>query len=65
MTTINMVTARYFQEDMKSVCEWITECRTKAYKSSEAVTRRQHKEKTQYSIAMGLVMLDGLFFVLP
>ena len=32
MAIISMVTARYFKEDGKSVCEWITECRTKAYK---------------------------------
>ena len=40
MTTINMVSARYFQEDGKSGREWIAECRKKAYESSEAVTRR-------------------------
>ena len=40
MTTINMVTARYFQEDEKSVREWISESRTKAYELTEGFTRR-------------------------
>ena len=41
MTTINVVTARYFQMDGKSGCKWITECRTKAYESSEEIARRR------------------------
>ena len=42
---------------------WITECRTKAYKSSETIMRREHKEEIWYNIAMGLAMLDSLFFI--
>ena len=35
-----MLTARYFEEDGKRVCEWIAECRRKSNKMSERVTRR-------------------------
>ena len=40
MAIMNMVTARYFQEDGKYVHKWITECRMKGYKLSEAFTKR-------------------------
>ena len=40
MAIINMFTARYFQEDGKSVCKWITECRTKAYEFSGGIMTR-------------------------
>ena len=64
MVMVNLLTARYFREDEKSVYVWITECRMKAYESSEAVTRRLHEKETRYSVVMGLAMLDGLFFML-
>ena len=40
MAMIDVLTARYFQEDEKSVREWISESRTKAYELSEGFTRR-------------------------
>ena len=40
MAMIDVPTARYFQEDEKSVREWITESRTKAYELSEVFTKR-------------------------
>ena len=36
-----MYTARYFHEDEKRACEWITECRRKSDKLSEGVMRWQ------------------------
>ena len=45
MTIINMFTARYFQEDGKSVCEWIIECRVNAYELGNGVTRGEHGEE--------------------
>ena len=50
---INMVTARYFQEDRKSVCEWITECRTKAYELNGGDSMK----KGQSSIARPMATL--------
>ena len=40
MAMIDVPTARYFQEDRKSVHKWITECITKAYELSEEFTIR-------------------------
>ena len=43
MMIINVLTARYFEEDGKRVCKWIAECRRKSNKMSEGVTRRWQK----------------------
>ena len=40
MTRIDVLTARYFQEDGKSVHEWISKCRTNANESSEEFMKR-------------------------
>ena len=59
MMIINMLTARYFEEDRKCVCKWIAEYRRKSDKLSEGVMRRW-QNKRQSSIVMDLSMLHCL-----
>ena len=47
-----------FSRGQKSVREWITEWRMKAYELSD---KNYEETETWYSIAMGLAMLDGIF----
>ena len=67
MAIINMVTARYFQEDGKSVCEWITECRTKAYElnGGDSTKKRRSSIARHMATLYHACSLCYLIIILP